>query len=192
LSDAFDGVPRARSSAWGGASRPYNFPVNFRQGSSYGDNIENANGSAKISLPAGDPHPCSAPELGLGRIWPIAISWTAWSRWLGLALFILPFGLAIWGARTFRRHGTVVKPTGDTTQVVTSGPYQYTRNPMYLSLTLIYLGGMLLFRLPWALVLLVPLILALHFGIILPEEKYLESKFGENYVAYRRQVRRWI
>jgi protein-S-isoprenylcysteine O-methyltransferase Ste14 len=51
---------------------------------------------------------------------------------------------------------------------------------------------MLLFRLPWALVLLVPLFLALHFGIVLPEEKYLESKFGEDYVTYKRQVRRWL
>jgi protein-S-isoprenylcysteine O-methyltransferase Ste14 len=129
---------------------------------------------------------------GLGRIWPIAISWPAWSRWLGLALFTLPFGLAIWGVRTFRRQGTVAEPTGDTTQVVTSGPFKYTRNPMYLTLTVVYLGSMLLFRLPWALVLLVPLFLALHFGIVLPEEKYLESKFGEDYVTYKRRVRRWL
>jgi len=146
----------------------------------------------KFPFPPGIPIFGLLLSWGLGKIWPIAISWPAWSRWLGLPVFILPFGLAIWGTRTFRRHGTVVKPTGDTTQVVTSGPFQYTRNPMYLSLVLIYLGGMLLFRLPWALVWLAPLILALHFGIILPEEKYLESKFGENYVAYKRQVRRWI
>jgi len=111
---------------------------------------------------------------------------------LGLTIFVLSFGLATWGIRTFRRHDTVVKPTGDVTQVVTSGPFKYTRNPMYLSLIVIYLGGMLFFRLPWAVVLLVPVFLALHFGIILPEEKYLESKFGEDYVTYKRQVRRWL
>jgi len=146
----------------------------------------------KFPFPPGIPIVGLLLSWGLGRIWPITISWSAWSRWLGLTLFILPFGLAIWGSRTFGRHGTVVKPTGDTTQVVTSGPFQYTRNPMYLSLVVIYLGGMLLFRLPWALVFLVPLIMALHFGITLPEEKYLESKFGENYLAYKRQVRRWL
>ncbi len=111
---------------------------------------------------------------------------------MGLTIFVLSFGLATWGIRTFRRHDTVVKPTGDVTQVVTSGPFKYTRNPMYLSLIVIYLGGMLFFRLPWAVVLLVPVFLALHFGIILPEEKYLESKFGEDFVTYKRQVRRWL
>lgn len=129
---------------------------------------------------------------GLGKVWPREISWPAWSRWLGVAVFILAFGLSVWSVRTFRSHGTVVKPTGDTTEVVTSGPFKYTRNPMYLSLIVIYLGGMLLFRLPWALVLLVPLFLALHFGIILPEEKYLESKFGDDYIAYKRRTRRWL
>ena len=129
---------------------------------------------------------------GLGRIWPIAISWPAWSFWFGLALFTLPYGLALWGVRTFHRHHTVVRPTGDVTQIVTSGPFQYTRNPMYLSLIVLYLGGMLLFRLPWALVLLLPLFFALQFGVILPEEKYLASKFGEPYLRYQQLVRRWL
>src|SRR6266700_5274411 len=115
----------------------------------------------KFPFPPGIPILALLLSWGIGRIFPIAISWTAWSRWLGLALFILPFGLAVWAARTFRRHGTVVKPTGDTTQIVTSGPFQYTRNPMYVSLMVISLGGMLWFRLPWALVLLLPVFLAL-------------------------------
>jgi len=148
----------------------------------------------KFPFPPGIPILALLLSWGLGKtkIWPVAISCPTWSRWLGLALFVLPFGLAIWGARTFGRHGTVVKPTGDTTQVVTSGPFKYTRNPMYVSLVVIYLGGMLLFRLPWALVLLPAVVLALHFGVIFPEEKYLESKFGESYVAYKRRVRRWL
>lgn len=146
----------------------------------------------KFPFPPGLPILGLLLSWGLGRIWPIAISWPAWSRWLGLTIFVLSFGLATWGIRTFRRHDTVVKPTGDVTQVVTSGPFKYTRNPMYLSLIVIYLGGMLFFRLPWAVVLLVPVFLALHFGIILPEEKYLESKFGEDFVTYKRQVRRWL
>jgi protein-S-isoprenylcysteine O-methyltransferase Ste14 len=144
------------------------------------------------------PFPPALPILALliswvlGRIWPVAISWPAWSFWLGLALVTLPFGLAIWAVSVFRQHGTVVKPTGDVTRVVSAGPFKYTRNPMYVSLMILYVGGMLLFRLPWALVLLVPLFLALQFGVILPEEKYLRSKFGEVFFAYERQVRRWL
>src|SRR5258708_26016646 len=146
----------------------------------------------KFPFPPGIPILALLLSWGLGRIFPIAISWPPWSRCLGLTLFILPFGLAVWAARTFRRHGTVVKPTGDTTQIVSSGPFQYTRNPMYASLMVIYLGGILLFRLPCALSLLLPVFLALNFGVILPEEKYLESKFGENYIAYKQRVRLWL
>src|SRR6266699_3662120 len=96
----------------------------------------------KFPFPPGIPILGLFLSWGLGKILPIAISCPAWSRWLGVVVFILPFGLAVWGARTFRRHGTVVKPTGDTTQIVTAGPFKYTRNPMYVSLVIIYLGGM--------------------------------------------------
>ena len=73
-----------------------------------------------------------------------------------------------------------------------SGPYRYTRNPMYLSLLVVYLGATLAFRLPWAVALLVPVFLMLHFGVILPEERHIEAAFGEPYRAYKRRVRRWL
>jgi protein-S-isoprenylcysteine O-methyltransferase Ste14 len=63
---------------------------------------------------------------------------------------------------------------------------------MYLSLLVLYAGGRGAFRLPWAAVLFVPVVLALHFGVIIPEEKYLESAFGEQYRLYRHRVRRWL
>ena len=77
-------------------------------------------------------------------------------------------------------------------EIVNDGPFRYTRNPMYLSLLPFYVGGALLFQLPWAWVLLLPVFLGLHFGVIVPEEKYLESKFGETYVRYKERVRRWL
>jgi len=63
---------------------------------------------------------------------------------------------------------------------------------MYLSLLVFHVGGILAFRLPWATVLLVPVFLALHFGVILPEEAHLEAVFGEPYRLYRQRVRRWL
>ena len=75
---------------------------------------------------------------------------------------------------------------------MTDGPFRYTRNPMYLSLLPHYVGGALLFQLPWALILLVPVFLVLHFGVIIPEENYLEEKFGERYLRYKHHVRRWL
>ncbi|HSZ58230.1 MAG TPA: isoprenylcysteine carboxylmethyltransferase family protein [Tepidisphaeraceae bacterium] len=125
-------------------------------------------------------------------VWPLGIHFPAWLRWVGAFLMAAPFLLAIWAARTFRRHGTVVNPLGESTRIVTAGPFQFTRNPMYLSLMILYLGGTLAFHLPWGLVLLVPVFLALHFGVILHEERYLAAKFGPDYAAYRQRVRRWV
>jgi len=129
---------------------------------------------------------------GLGKVLPFPVSWPLWSRYAGLVLFVVPFSLAIWASRTFHRHGTVVNPLGDVTKVVRDGPFRYTRNPMYLTLVLSYAGASLLFHLVWGLVLLPVLVLVLHFGVILREEKYLRAKFGEDYADYQRQVRRWL
>ena len=129
---------------------------------------------------------------GLGHVWPVPLAWPYWTFWAGLALFTMPHALAIWAHRTFRRHRTTVNPRGDVTEIMTDGPFRYTRNPMYLSVLPLYVGGSLLFRLPWAWVLLLPVYLALHFGVIIPEEKYLEAKFGETYLRYKQHVRRWL
>jgi protein-S-isoprenylcysteine O-methyltransferase Ste14 len=63
---------------------------------------------------------------------------------------------------------------------------------MYLSLLVIYVGGMLVFRLPFAAALFIPAFLALHFGVILPEERHLDATFGEPYRSYCQRVRRWL
>jgi protein-S-isoprenylcysteine O-methyltransferase Ste14 len=131
-------------------------------------------------------------SFGLGLIWPLPLQLPGWTRWLGLALFTLPFLFAMWAARTFRRHQTPVKPLGKVTGIVDEGPFAFTRNPMYLSLMVMYVGGALLFALPWAWVLLIPVFLSLHFGVILPEERYLAATFDEPYRRYTERVRRWI
>ena len=111
---------------------------------------------------------------------------------MGWLLFVTPQLFAVAAVRTFQRRQTAVNPRGKSTTIVESGPFRYTRNPMYLSLLVLFVGGMLAFRLPWAAVLLLPVFLALHFGVILPEERYLEAAFGEPYRSYRRRVRRWL
>jgi len=91
-----------------------------------------------------------------------------------------------------RRAGTAVNPYQPTTAIVTNGPYRYTRNPLYLALTLFYAGIASLANALWALALL-PLALAIiHYGAIRREEKYLERKFGAEYVRYKNTVRRWL
>ena len=129
---------------------------------------------------------------GIGKLWPLSMNWPEWTRWIGWLLFVTPPLLAIAAIHAFRRHQTVVNPRGQVTTIVASGPFRYTRNPMYLSLLTQFVGGMLAFRLPWAAVLIVPVFLALHFGVVLPEERYLEAAFGEPYRLYRLRVRRWL
>lgn len=144
------------------------------------------------------PFPPAIPIIALllswamGRLWPIDVNWPAWTRWVGWVLFVTHPLLAFSAVRTFQRHHTAVNPRGEVTTIVASGPFRYTRNPMYLNLLVLHVGGMLAFQLPWAAVLLVPVFFALHFGVIIPEEKYLEATFGEPYRSYRQRVRRWL
>lgn len=88
--------------------------------------------------------------------------------------------------------GTNVNPGLPTTAVVSTGPFRYTRNPLYLSALGLYLGAAPATNTVWLLVLLIPLVLILDVGIVRREERYLEAKFGEPYRAYKKQVRRWV
>jgi protein-S-isoprenylcysteine O-methyltransferase Ste14 len=151
-----------------------------------------------VTDPRRFPFPPAIPVVALllswalGRLWPISIEWPRELFWVGLVLVVFPFALPIWAARTFRLHQTPVNPRGNVGAIATDGPYRFTRNPMYLSLMLVYVGGSLLFRLPWAWLLLPAVFISLQFGVIIPEEKYLEGKFGEGYLHYKSQVRRWL
>jgi protein-S-isoprenylcysteine O-methyltransferase Ste14 len=112
------------------------------------------------------------------------------ARTLGLALCLASGVLAAWGAATMHRAGTNVLPHRPATALVTGGPFRFSRNPLYLSLTELYLGITLLFDALWPLVTLLPMLAVLHWSVILREEQYLEAKFGEEYRAYKTRVRR--
>lgn len=146
----------------------------------------------KFPFPPGIPLAGWLLGWGLGALWPIHVDWPAWTRWAGGFLFVTPWGLAIWAMMTFRRHHTPVDPLGKVTAIVTEGPFRYTRNPMYLHLMLVYIGGILLFHLIWSAILLVPVFLALRYGVIAREERHLQAAFGEEYAEYCRRVRRWL
>ena len=88
--------------------------------------------------------------------------------------------------------GTNISPLRPTTSVVTTGPFRFSRNPLYVALTLLYLGLTLAFNTWWGIVVLIPLLIIMHYGVVLREERYLEQKFGETYRQYRSQVRRYL
>ena len=88
--------------------------------------------------------------------------------------------------------GTNVNPTLPTTAIVSSGPFRFSRNPLYVALNLFYVGISLVINTWWGAVVWVPLLLVMHFGVILREERYLDRKFGEPYREYRAKVRRYL
>jgi protein-S-isoprenylcysteine O-methyltransferase Ste14 len=103
-----------------------------------------------------------------------------------LGLIVLPALLA------FRRARTSPKPWKPTTALVTTGPYRFTRNPMYLGFTLLYLSTTVWVNTMWPVLFLPLVLLLMHYGVIIREEAYLERVFGEAYQTYRRRVRRWL
>lgn len=94
--------------------------------------------------------------------------------------------------RVMRAAGTNVNPAKPALLIVRDGPYRLTRNPMYLALCLVQAAIGFLLNDWITLLFVVPLALLLHFGVILPEERYLAAKFGEPFLALKREVRRWI
>lgn len=112
--------------------------------------------------------------------------------WPGLALLVFGLAIMIWGRRALQAAGTNVNPSLPTTAIVTTGPFRFSRNPLYVGLTLLYLGLTLMLNTWWGVVLLVPVLLLMHRGVVLREERYLEQKFGEVYRQYRSKVRRYI
>ena len=93
---------------------------------------------------------------------------------------------------TMKRAKTNIEPWKPTTAIIESGFYNYSRNPIYVGMAVTYLGIAAMFGLVWSLLFL-PLCLAfIHSLQILPEEKYLEAKFGSSYIEYKSRVRRWI
>jgi protein-S-isoprenylcysteine O-methyltransferase Ste14 len=131
--------------------------------------------------------------LALNRWWrPCPIFPVATWRWSGLVLVLAGVALIIAGRRAMLAAQTNINPFKPTTSIVSSGPFGFTRNPLYVSMILIYLGLTLVANTWWSLPLLVPVLLLIHFGVVLREERYLERKFGDSYREYRARVGRYL
>ena len=114
------------------------------------------------------------------------------SRTLGWPLVACGLAVGFLGSREMRRAETTLDPRKPATTIVTGGPFRYTRNPLYLSMTLIY-GGISALADALLPVLLLPIVLRLmRRGVIEREERYLERKFGDEYIEYKVRTPRWI
>jgi protein-S-isoprenylcysteine O-methyltransferase Ste14 len=113
-------------------------------------------------------------------------------RGAGIVLALLGVALALWGVMVFRRARTTIMPFRASTAIVQSGPYRFTRNPMYVGMTLAYIGAALVLNTGWPLVLLPIVLLALVQLVISREEAFLAATFGREYLDYQQRVRRWL
>jgi len=109
----------------------------------------------------------------------------------GFFLIIISGLLAFQARRIMRSHQTPIDFREPTTVILHKGPFSFTRNPLYLSLLILYAGIGLTANSMWFIPLLVILFLFLH-RVVLREEKYLEYVFGDKYVIYKGTVRRWL
>lgn len=130
--------------------------------------------------------------LILHWIWPVALLPPLGARLLGIVLLALSGLLARSAEAAMKRAGTNVRPDQPTLAIVTDGPFRYTRNPLYLAASGLYVAVTLLVNTLWPLPLLPPMLVVLEWGVIRREERYLEAKFGEAYRVYRARVRRWL
>ena len=111
---------------------------------------------------------------------------------LGLILLLVSLPVGLPAALGMVAAHTSLNPARPTTSLVRSGPYRRTRNPMYIGLTLTTAGLMTIFRLPWGLLLLPLVVWLITAWVIVPEERYLEGKFGTDYLSYKSGVARWL
>jgi protein-S-isoprenylcysteine O-methyltransferase Ste14 len=100
--------------------------------------------------------------------------------------------LMFWGILTFVRARAAVLPIRPARQLVTWGPYRFTRNPMYLGLTFAYLGLALIVNWAWPIVLLPVVLVVMNAAVIEREERYLTAAFPDAYPQYRQRTRRWL
>jgi protein-S-isoprenylcysteine O-methyltransferase Ste14 len=134
--------------------------------------------------------------VGLSRVWPLHLGFEVpppARYWIGgLVVGAAVLGLGLWPVLLVRRSGQSVNPWKPTLHIVDRGPFRLSRNPMYLQMVLVCIGFAILLWDVWVLVLTPLCGWVLHRLAILPEEAYLERKFGDVYLEYKRRVRRWL
>ena len=130
--------------------------------------------------------------LALNRLVPLPFLSTALPvGWLGAMVFALALALGVWVVVTVTRAGSNIPTNRPTTTIVESGPYRFTRDPIYLGMFLGQIGLAIGFNCLRLLMMLVPFALVIRYGVVAREEAYLGRKFGDVCRGYCSRVRRW-
>lgn len=132
--------------------------------------------------------------VGLLLHWlrPVPLSSRGVMRSLGVLCIGAGAALIVSGVRSMHHVGTEPDPRTPSTALAIEGPYRFTRNPLYLGMTVLYSGITLLANALWAALFLPVVLAVMGRGVIAREERYLDRRFGDEYRAYRLRVRRWL
>jgi len=114
------------------------------------------------------------------------------ARVAGAALLVTGMALGAWARILFLKRRTTVLPFRPASALIDEGPFRISRNPIYIAFAAIYAGASLMRRSTWPLLLLPGVVLIIDQTVIDREEAYLERRFGEEYLAYKAKVRRWL
>ena len=135
---------------------------------------------------------CILLGAGLQYLRPVGLGIPGSIEIFGYLLVLFGITIVILVAATFRRAGTAIEPWKPTTSVVTTGFYAWSRNPIYAGFCLINIGIGIASNSLWTFVSFIPAAFLLYYVVIAKEEAYLEEKFGEEYLVYKKNVRRWV
>jgi protein-S-isoprenylcysteine O-methyltransferase Ste14 len=152
-------------------------------------NLDNAGVIAPPPLIFGVP---LAVGLYENRSNPVALLQPRVAMIAGVVIIVVALVLMLAAVIQLRRARTALMPYRPTTAIVERWPYSFSRNPIYLAMAIVYIGISIFFNTIWPFLLLPLIMLVMHRGVIEREERYLEQKFGSQYVDYRLRVRRWL
>jgi protein-S-isoprenylcysteine O-methyltransferase Ste14 len=130
--------------------------------------------------------------LVLDLVWPLSFMARPGRRPIGVVLSMAGIALFVAAIRAFTAAGTPVPGNRSTTAIVRSGPYRFSRNPIYLAFAVIQFGVAVAFGSWWLLLTLALSIGWIATSVVPREERYLEARFGSIYSAYKSSVRRWL
>jgi protein-S-isoprenylcysteine O-methyltransferase Ste14 len=124
--------------------------------------------------------------------WPVRLVSRAVSVPLGSTMVLVAVALFLYAVRTFWIAGTPVPGNRPTTTIVCTGPYRCSRNPIYLSFSLLQIGVAFWVNSLCLLVTFMPAVALMSFVVIPREEQYLGTRFPADYLPYKASVRRWL
>jgi len=129
---------------------------------------------------------------GINKLYPFSIGVPDLVRYGGVLLLIVSVGFIIYIAGIFKKARTEIEPWKTTRQIINYGPYAFSRNPIYVAACGVPCGLGFFLDSYWILFSFIPSLIIVYLIAIKKEEKYLEEKFGKEYLSYKSKVRRWI